>query len=330
MTSKISACSTPPIEGTISNIADWVELKVLSSSFLAYNLPDILSLTEQYEDEENENIGEQDHTKEDLESRIVEEIAHRKTVLGDSYPFDLKNSDREIYLNMAISNIGQWIYLYCLIISHRKADTVNETEFNLSNADRDLLQIASIYAAVGHFGKAISFGFPRPDQSGIINALKKAFNQVGEGRTVSRIKLGSSPFIKDGEVDIIAWQDMNDRLPGKKFLLGQVATGSNWQDKSIKGVIEHFFFTCFDEKPVSTPISGMFIPFCIDEEYNGSRHQVMTTLTSQFGIIYNRLRLPYYALQGFKVDYDFERKNESDKIIAFVKSSLGSDLTCRT
>lgn len=326
MPTKITPSHTAPVEDTISNLTDWVEFKALQSDYHAYNLYELASLNEEYEDEENENFAEQDLFNEEIVMRVIDEIAHRAKVLNEAYPFALCHNDKDICLKRNSFNIGQWIYLYCLIISHRTADGVNIDSFDLSNADRDLLQIASVYAAVGHLDDAFSFGFPRPENSGFFDALRDVFAKFGEGTPLTETKLGYSPKVKDGEVDIVAWQVMNDHLPGKKFLLGQVATGANWNQKSIKCAIEYFLDSYFLDSPKSTPIPAMFIPFCIEEQYGGTRHHVMLNLTKQFGIIYYRLRLPYYALMGFNKPNNFHRKNENNKIVDFVKNCLGDQL----
>ena len=326
MSNKITPSHTAPINDGISNLTDWVELKTIFSTFNAFNLSDLSSLTEEAEDEENINFAEQDLENEETFIRVCDEIANRIKTLDKAYPFSLGQNDNDLILNSTVFNIGQWIYLYCLIISHRKADAVNINDFNLSNDDRDLLQIASVYAAVGHIGDAFSFGFPRPEGSGFFEALKDTFEQVGEGAPLDGVRPGYSAAVKDGEVDIVAWQPMNDNLPGKLFLLGQVATGNNWTDKSIRGAIEYFFKTYFNEHPASSPIPAMFIPFCIEECDGGSRHQVMQNHTTRFGIVYYRLRLPYYALIGFNKKNDFHRKNESTKISKFVLQQLGDQL----
>jgi len=326
MTNKITPSHTAPIDEDISNLTDWVELKTIFSDYNAFNLSDLSSLTEEYEDDENIDFSEQDLDNEESYIKVCDEIANRAKTLGDAYPFCFENNDTEISLHNSAFNIGQWIYLYCLVISHRKADTVNITDFSLTNDDRDILQIASVYAAVGHIGDAFSFGFPRPENSNFFDALKNTFTKMGEGSPLNEVRPGYSSAVKDGEVDIVAWQAMNDGLPGKLFLLGQVATGNNWTDKSIIGAMEYFFGAYFSEKPASKAIPAMFIPFCIEEQYGGSRHQVMQNHSSRFGIIYYRLRLPYYALIGFNKPNNFHRKDESDKIMGFVQQQLGDQL----
>jgi len=327
VTAKIAPSHTPPIEDGISNLTDWVELKAIFSDFHIFSLSELSSLTEEYEDEENVNFVEQDRDNEDTVLKVTDEICTRQQVLQDAYPFELGNNNHAIRLKNETFNIGHWIYLYCLIISHAKPDGVNTKELTLNNQDRDILQIASVYAAAGHLGEAFSFGFPRSDHSNFFEALAKTFTLFNEGKALDCPRPGYSPTIKDGEVDIVAWQPMNDNRPGKLFMLGQVATGNNWQEKSIKNAIETFLDTChFSDTPKSTPIPAMFIPYCIDEQYNGSTHDVILRLTKQFGIIYYRLRLPYYALSAFEKSQKIHRQDENVKISDFVKDILGNKL----
>lgn len=326
MTSKIVVSHTAPIDSSISDLVDWVELKVLESEFNAFNLRELSSLTEEYEDEENEDFSEQDLDNDETVIKVSDEIAYRIKALQAAYPFELTESDSSISLKLGEKNIGEWIYIYCLFISHRKADGVNVSDFVLTNDDRDILQIASVYAAAGDFGDVVSFGYPRPDRSKFLDALKSTFSRMKEGQTRNCFLPGVSPHANDGEVDLIAWQKMNDGLPGKKFLLGQVATGSNWKDKSIVTAIDYVLKTYFSLQPCSRPIPAMFIPFCIDENYSGSRHDVMHNYTYYYGILYYRLRLPFYALRGFQEHEDLPRKNESEKVVSFIRRLLGDKL----
>ncbi len=327
MTVQIAACVSAPVDEAACDLADWVELKTLTSNFASYNLNELVSLTEEHEDAESEDFSEQDAHGEDVRQQAIDEIDFREKVLKDAYPFELSESEFEIKLKGDL-NIGQWVYLYCLCISHAEGDTVNEMEFSLSNNDRDLMQIAATFAAAGHFGEAVSFGFPRPSQTqgGFLPALRQTFSRMGEGVALNQIKPGFSPNVKDGEVDVIAWQPMNDGMPGKKFLLGQVATGLNWKGKSIRGAIRFFVDEYFSDSPKSDPVAAMFIPFCIPPEFRGSQRDVMLRLTKQFGIVYYRLRIPYYVHQAFGEERDFDRKNESGKFQNFVENLLGGQL----
>lgn len=326
MTSKLVVANTAPLNDSINDLTDWVELKTIESEFNSYNLRELAELNEQYEDEENENFTEQDLENDESVIRVTDEIAYRMNILGESYPFELDNNDNQIKLKTGEKNIGEWIYLYCLIISHRKADGVSSSDFELSNTDRDILQIASVYAAAGDFGNVVSFGFPRPDNSGFLQALKDTFSKVGEGEPRPSFLPGISPHANDAEIDLIAWQEMNDGMPGKKLLIGQVATGKNWKGKSVISAINYVFNTYFSESPCSSAIPAMFIPFCIDEHFGGSRHDVLHDLTRKFGIVYYRLRLPLYALRGFSDHGDVPRREEENKISSFVKNILGDEI----
>ncbi len=325
MPNKILPTETAPLADSISALADWVELHVLLSDLCMFNLRKVVSMVDEYEDEENSDFCEQDSTNEDIEGRLVEELAYRESVLKEAYPFSLSTDDSRLNLDLD-DNIGKWIYLYCLLISHPKPDGVSKSELGLDGSERDLLQIASVFAAYGHLGAAYSFGWPRRDEANFLAALKKVFAQIGEGVTLNAFKPGHSPYVKDGEVDVIGWQPMNDGMPGQIFLLGQAASGLNWKDKSIIGAIDPFKDAYFSDHPKSQHIPAMFIPFCIDEEFNGSRRDVMSKLTKQYGIVYHRLRLPFYAMKGGSRDEKPPRWRDANKFKAFVNKALGRQL----
>ena len=112
---------------------------------------------------------------------------------------------------------------------------------------------------------------------------------------------------KDDEIDVIAWRDTTNGLAGKSsYLLGQAASGWNWEDKSVKNAIEVFHWTWFEVIPTSTPLPAIFIPFCLEEPRGRdgaftSQERLrsrMERLTKKFGILYYRYRLPRHAAQA--------------------------------
>jgi hypothetical protein len=122
---------------------------------------------------------------------------------------------------------------------------------------------------------------------------------VNEGIALDEPKDGYLTDSKDAGVDVIAWKNSADNLPGKLLMFGQVASGYNWEDKSIKNDIDTFKNTFFSDFPQSPPIPSMFIPFCISPNSNGTLRNRMNGLAEKFGIVYYRYRLPKLAEQGW-------------------------------
>ena len=104
-------------------------------------------------------------------------------------------------------------------------------------------------------------------------ALKKTYEAFGEVKVRQRRRAGASIAVKDAGIDIIAWENSNDGLPGYRYLLGQVASGANWKDKTVRNDIKLFHDDWFFDEPKSTPSPAMFIPFCIDSAHGDSRNE---------------------------------------------------------
>lgn len=101
---------------------------------------------------------------------------------------------------------------------------------------------------------------------------------------------------------MVSWRPTSDGLAGTYYLLGQVASGHNWPDKSVLNDINHFHWAWFEVAPASAATGAMFVPFCITEleEREGFEEQEvlaskMQSLTKQFGVFLYRYRLPLSA-----------------------------------
>ena len=318
-----------PIHESGCSLADWVEFKTLVAEYKLYRLSGLTRIMDEEQGEENEDFTEQDAINERLLEAVAEELAVRAKYLSSAYPFYFNDDQTELHCCKEWT-VGQYIYLYCLIFSHVNREEVLLVSPPAGNADRDIMQICATYAAAGIVhGNAVSFGFPRPDHSNFLDALKKTYASVGEGEVHDQIPAGAPRDEKDARIDVIAWDNSLDGAPGRYYLLGQVATGKNWKNKSIMGEISLFHNTWFKQSPPSTPNPAMFIPFCIEKEENATLSQAMSYLTEKFGKVYYRYRLPKYAEDGFllasndeKKEYQVDRIGEVSKIKNYVESFL--------
>lgn len=305
-------------------LADWLEFQVLSSEFHAYRVNELMRLSDENQDSESPNITEQDTINEAVLQTALNELQFRVDTLGSAYPFHFEGASSELVLNDPITP-GGYVYLYCLFFSHVKREEVIIPDPPHSNNDRDLLQICSTLAAAGSFqANAVSFGFPRPDNSNFMNALKTTWNRLEDGTVVDTVPVGAPTDEKDARIDVIAWASTPDNAPGKHYLLGQVATGANWNSKSILGEMEPFHKIWFTRAPASTPTPAMFIPFCLDVTPPATLKDAVYYATLKFGLLYYRYRLPYYAHIGYELAQNntkglfIERYDEFHKVIRYV------------
>lgn len=324
----MSLASMPIYESDCS-LADWIEFKTLIAEYKIYRLSELTRIMDEEQDEENEDLAEQDAINESLSEAVTEEIAFRAKALSTAYPFYFNDDQTELYCCEKL-NVGQYIYLYCLFFSHINREDVLLIDPPAGNADRDIMQICATYAAAGIVrGNAVSFGFPRPDHSDFLDALKNTYAAFGEGEVHENIPAGVPRSEKDARIDVIAWANSLDSAPGRYYLLGQVASGKNWREKSIRGEITPFHDTWFKLPPPSTPTPAMFIPFCIEKEKEATLEQTLAHLTRRYGDLYYRYRLPKHAEDGFslasndqKEEYRIDRVDEIDRIKNYVESFL--------
>ena len=301
--------SVPPPDDHPTVLADWLELAALESVRGRIHFANLASALDLDQDFEEENIGDRDAAMEEVIARAAEEIDQRRRCLGTAYPFSVSGNGDCLILSEA-PDLGGYVYLFCLAISHAtRSPILRENQLpDTSSSTRDLFQICATLCAAGDCrGPAISFGSPRADHSAFAAKLRDTYERFGEGTTRSQPLPAAPVTPKDDGVDVIAWRDTPDGLAGKSiYLLGQAASGRNWETKSVKEVIHVFHHTWFEVEPTSTPTPAMFIPFCLEEPQARSGEFTpqerlrsrMELLTKKFGILYYRYRLPHNAAEA--------------------------------
>ena len=307
--------NVPPLKASPVTVADWIELATVANPRGMYALsglkrfwdthrqsegtdPEGQSRREDHTDEQGVGGGDDDA----FLDTITDELADRYRALDGSYPFEIAANGLRLTLNEQL-NSGQAIYLFCLLLSNCKKGDVLDGSWlpPINHRVRDLFQACSTVAAAGEVnGYAISFGWPRPnDNPAFLTKLQEVYKLFGEGRPRLAPLPGASTMVKDEEIDVIAWKPTKDHAAGTIYLLGQVASGDNWECKSIKGgPIDYFHRTWFDPPPASDPIASIFIPHVVPPGDGGTRRDKMDLWTAKYGTILYRLRIPLLAMQG--------------------------------
>jgi hypothetical protein len=251
-----------------TKIADWVELKAIASPDGRVGFSTLVSATAIGENEQDQDILDADTGDDQLVLCVQEEIQRRQDNIGEDYPFRIDDKGRALLFSNSVTEAG-YVYLFCLFLSHAFDNTiVGEAMAPLvNNRIRDLFQACATIAAGGYIqGPSMSFGFPRPDGMDFLKALRKVYKLFGDGRPCARPRKAAPPKVKDNGIDIIAWRWSIDHLPGMPYLIGQVASGNDWVDKSVKTDREHFHKYWFVEHPSSQPEDAMFMPFGLEPE----------------------------------------------------------------
>jgi hypothetical protein len=265
----------------------------------------------------DEETGEflDDHILEESRSAIVdatfEELEYRQRVIGSAYPFSVIADGRRLALDCIvdnpITNPGQVVYLFCLLASAIREMKIQPAD-SLTAAERglaDTFQICACLAAGGYVsGDVSSFGFPRASADAFLPALRAAFARFGIGKVREDVPDGFPDSLKDGGIDVIAWRNHPDDMPGKLYMLGQCASGMNWKSKTVVEYVHQLHGAWFTDGPPATYTTpAMFIPFTFHRDLSEKRRGPYLDAIKnsyryeerRFGIIFDRLRIAHFA-----------------------------------
>ena len=291
-----------------------MELQALCSPRRAAHDHDLTAIIQVVEDDEGDDEIASDSRAEELVDDVFAELERRMVAAGSRYPFLVSSSGTTLSLEISTGNTARYTYLFCLLVSeYRRQEFVPKWIFSpIAGTIENLFQVCSTVAAAGLLnGCATSFGFPRPDNSGFLEALTRTFeDRMREGRIERIPRAGVSFATKDGGIDIVAWSDFPDGLPSKLYLLGQCASGAKYSDKSVGAYIRSFHEDWFTIVPGSTPLEAMFIPFMLDsrlkvrkrETLDEARQGHYLSQARTLGIVVDRCRLAYLVENGMSVE----------------------------
>ncbi|WP_250501756.1 hypothetical protein [Caballeronia sp. AZ7_KS35] len=298
--------STPPVLEDPHVICDWLEIAVLSEQYRTYPFDTLSRAWDIMRNQEDADPEGSDATQEAFEENVKAEIRARSDLLGSCYPFSFSASGDSLEFDPDSCTDGGAIYLFCLLLSHATAGAVFNGKYlpSITNAVRNYFQACATYAAAGELeGHSYAFGFPRPDKTGFLDKLAAVYKHFGEGVSARKVPLpGASTGQKDAQIDVIAWQPRADNAAGKKYLLGQVASGANWAVKTIKGgPIDSFHQGWLDPVPGSIPTPAMFVPICYGSLVDGTSESAINFRSYEFGHIFYRFRIPPLAEKGLQL-----------------------------
>jgi hypothetical protein len=304
-----------------TKIADWLELKAISSPDGRIGFGTLVSAAALIENEQEEDIADEDSEVEELVLCAQGEIDRRFSNVGSDYPFRIDDKGHALRFITPVTATGS-VYLFCLFLSHAFDRTIVPKALapEVTNRIRDLFQACATIAAGGYIqGPAMSFGFPRPDGVEFLTALRRVYRLFGDGRPCRKPRKAAPPKVKDNGIDVIAWKRSIDNLPATHYLIGQVASGNDWVEKSVKPDREHFHDYWFVEKPGSQPEDAMFMPFGLEPEnerqsrdYDALLKDYMQSVAYRFGNLFYRDRIAKHLAQGLKLIAEGEKHIERE------------------
>lgn len=330
----------PTLKTQPSHLADWIEINALAAEDGVFRLNQLKRYRDTHRETESSDSegkqGRESSTDDDgvdgadddvFLDAICDELSERERVLHANYPFSLSTTRLSLKGEGQLSE-GAYCYLFCLLVSNCKVGEIFDGQWlpQIDNGVRDLFQACSTLAAAGEVsGCAVSFGWPRPTGNPpFLQKLAAVYAAFGEGECVTAPRAGVSPDVKDASIDVIAWRPRADRAAGTEYLLGQVASGDNWEAKSILGgPISQFHRDWFTQPPASQPTPSIFIPHAVPPMGEGGRRERIDSATAHYGRIFDRLLLPSILAKGFELakankELMIERIDDFPQVVAWV------------
>lgn len=318
-----------------TRVADWLELKAIASPDSKIGFGTLVSGTALTENQQEENIADEDIAEETLVINVQNEIERRSETIGDDYPFQIDDKGRHLQFITPVSSVGS-VYLFCLFLSNAYDRTIvpKKQAPKVTNKLRDLFQACATVAAGGFVkGPSMSFGFPRPDGTTFLSALHRVYGLFGDGEPRKKPRPAAAKKIKDNGIDIIAWRRSSDGLPCTLYLVGQVASGNNWQDKSVTTDRLHFHKYWFSNQPSSQPHDAMFMPFGLEPEdpedgtpYDKVLKDHMQSIGYSFGTLFYRNRIAKHLAEGLDLiaagEMHIERHGDLPKVVKWVETYM--------
>ncbi len=277
--------------------ADFLELNALFSKDGQSFSEDIIDALELTSETEYFDVDTEIKTREEIAAGAVARMASRRQVLTTSYPFAIDKDGGVVFFTGQQEDLGQTAYLVSLILSNLRSmspllesEEVHPTQEETKDLRKYFQYLATVAIAAEVGGPAWSFGFPRPDATGFLTKLSEIWKSLKDGTVGADPSAPSHP--KDDQVDIFAWREQKDGLPGFLLVAAQVATGSDWKSKSIKHYVGDVFTRrWFSRIPVTAIVAYHVIPFARpDEQF---RDDVLV-----LGNVLHRLRVPYRVSQS--------------------------------
>lgn len=335
-------------------MADWMELTALVNAGNAVHSSEVARLLRAESDGDDHGIEIDSATGETLEAEILEtntsvqlerlhdELAYRSSLCEETYPFTIEYADAGGFGgSFSIRSVFKGeqkyaFYVLGLLETGIRDKVVALRDVNASHHTLGkLFQVASCLAVGGYLrGETVWFGFPRPSHDDFLPALRSAFARFGTYQVLDHVPPGFPTSLKDAGIDIIAWLDFGDQRGARMMLYGQVASGYDWEYKTLQGHMLRFR-NWFQPPAPEHVKSALLIPFPIhhqlDEPANSSWQQSALNhlhyQASDFGVIFDRFRVAKFAARSLSLSE--EERNRIDGFDAVEEVSSWIDNVLR-
>lgn len=266
-----------------------IRQNVISTSVALYDerLAEELEVTDS-DDTGQTRLDEQIQADVELDSlsgRVMEEIARRKELLGEHYPFELDNGA------LRYTPTASGVYEFCLAVS--TAPTLTSEPFVELPRYFEILagDVVSHYLGTG--STFIRSGAPAYPADAQIRDFKQTIEYLHEKTSEwewhpTWDAEPDLPSVKDEGMDFVVWKSIDQRR-GRLYVLGQCACGrTDWHAKTDDLKLARLARWVRELPPVS-PIRAFATP------HNVTAVKVFATLARYAGLSFDRIRLTAIA-----------------------------------
>ncbi|MGP8185956.1 MAG: hypothetical protein ACLQKY_07770 [Terracidiphilus sp.] len=269
---------------------------------------------------------------------VLDELQFRAEILGAYYPFELHGRGERWRLSLkqqsgdALDSAARSCYVFCLLVSAIRDKAIDGAEVErLAQVMPNHFQwLASEAAADVVGGDVHSFGWPRPDGTTFLQALRIVAERMRAGKPLATVPLWSNGREKDAGIDVIAWRDFPDLRAGRLVLIGQVASGNDWHEKSVLSHAQTFLREWFTSSPTVHYVPAMFIPFpqhhrCEgrpDAEFELVARDEARHREESFGLVLDRLRIVAAVARRLAQANDHERNEGIERLNNWNREAL--------
>lgn len=217
-----------------------------------------------------------------VQGSVAEVIAHRQKLLGNAYPFTIKQ-------NTLIHNPPA-LPIYELLLGICQAPTLTRQPY--VELPR-LFETLSVLAGRGYLGSQANgyrMGWPRPTtvahfKNAVADLKTQSGNFLSEWHWSPAEHLPNDPspkFVKEDGLDIVVWSRWPDGRTGQLYLLGQCACGSDWLQKDKDLVLDDL--RQWFHLPRVKPVRSFFTP-------RYAADAILNELSYKAGLMFDRVRM---------------------------------------
>lgn len=272
------------VQNTARN-ADQVEFRAFQKSYASIDegLVDeaISGEAEDLMQTEADQHETEDHAREDVyndnqQGKIMDEIQKRSELLGELYPFELKQSSLHYKESSTDDNK---VYETLLLIS-LMPDRQGKDWLNLVTSFEKL----SVWVTKHFFQCSETWWTGSIGGHQLKDTIDKIHAETGELEWIP--DSNSITGIKDAGLDFINYRNVIDRRIGGLFFFGQCACGDDWFTKTQRDLRLNRLQRIF-RLPYASPVMIFTIPYLI----TGDHKKMLEAASNISGLVFDRARL---------------------------------------